>query len=123
MPRSSHAGAIGTHCTQGPGQRSLRRAGGRGRTTRLVLGTLPPLGGTRACPCRPPETLSQRTTTHAPVGDLEERNAKWIPYGTRQPVSLLCLVLLVLFSPGSWNRLKGIPNPKKGDDTVALRRG
>ncbi|KAK2002473.1 hypothetical protein LX36DRAFT_256018 [Colletotrichum falcatum] len=68
---------------------SLHRAGGCGRTSRLVLAELwsvDPLGPCPSvCPCRL-DTL-ERTMTHVPVGDHEERNAKWIHHGTHLPAN------------------------------------
>lgn len=70
---------------------SLRRAGGWtnnsfGTRVSWSLGSLVVHSGLSL-----PAGESQKNHTHAPVGDLEERNARWIPHGTCQPASLLCL--------------------------------
>lgn len=90
MPRSSHAGAIGTQAILAAGR-------GGGRTTRLVPGSLGPLGHV------PAGWRLKRTTTRPMRLSVISKNGtqKWIPHGTRRPASLLCRVLMVLDFPGA----------------------
>ncbi|KAK2041671.1 hypothetical protein LZ31DRAFT_387723 [Colletotrichum somersetense] len=94
LPMPLHAVPCHAHRTPGrlAPRSSLHWAGGRGRTSRLVLAELWSLGPLGPVPAGWRRWL-RRTATHAPVGDHEERNAKWVPHGTCLPIRLLASLL------------------------------